>query len=140
MNEKEESKVHLSQAQSEEQLKGVRKWRVDDGPLSVCFFPGLFVVGRFEKRGNFHPGMVDRLHNPRAFAFLDGGQRIQLTPLPGNPTVIELGNAVLVYPVSQEDVNLIELYRRVTSLIAVAEPSNVIQPEAFKTNPHRQEN
>lgn len=87
-------------------------------PIVICITnSGMFLVGRKS------PGSK-KLLNPRVFAYLDNGNRIQMSPLPSTPPFITLIGNEIVYPVPEDDQegsrDIINLYNRVTDPVQIA--------------------
>ena len=78
----------------------------EDDSIYMIFRTGLFLVGKLVG-GN-------KLVGPRVFSVIDNGARIQMTPLPGVPMFVLLGNDGFRYPVPKADKVMYDLYYKVT--------------------------
>jgi len=78
----------------------------DEGVVMMVCAGGLFIAGKLYGK--------TMLKDPRVFAIIDEGRKIQLSPLPGTPGMITLGEFTFMYEIPKEDKNLQELYYRVT--------------------------
>jgi hypothetical protein len=92
----------------------------DEGAITMVCLAGLFVVGKLYGK--------TMLKDPRVFAIIENGARIQLSPLPGTPGMITIGDFALMYEIPKEDKNLQELYYRVTHPEEFAEKKTVAIP------------
>jgi hypothetical protein len=75
--------------------------------LTMVVTAGMFIMGKLVGSA--------MLRDPRVFQFLDEGKRISLSPLPGTPSFITLGESAFSYKVPEGDRNLVDLYKRVTT-------------------------
>lgn len=75
--------------------------------VTMCVVDGLFLVGKLSN-GN-------KLMNPRIFTLIDNGARMQLSPLPTQPSFISVHRMSLSYPIPEKEENLLALYEKVTT-------------------------
>jgi len=78
----------------------------DEGVVTMVCVGGLFIMGKLYGK--------TMLKDPRVFAVIEDGRKIQLSPLPGTPGMITLSEFAFMYEIPEEDKNLQELYYRVT--------------------------
>jgi hypothetical protein len=80
----------------------------EEGIIGMVISNGLFLIGRLVG-GN-------KLIDPRVFNIIDDGKRIQMSPLPGTPPFLTLGNDKMGYaiPETTENQNILDLYHKVT--------------------------
>jgi hypothetical protein len=80
----------------------------EEGFIAMVISQGLFLVGRLVG-GN-------KLIEPRVFSIIENGAKIQMSPLPGTPPFVIIGNDGIRYPVPDNagNKNLLDLYGRVT--------------------------
>jgi hypothetical protein len=80
----------------------------DEGIITMVINNGIFLVGSLIG-GN-------KLIEPRVFSIIENGAKIQMSPLPGTPPFLTLGNDKMGYvvPDTPENKNMLELYERVT--------------------------
>jgi len=81
--------------------------KTEEPKVTMCVMDGLFIVGKLVG-GN-------KLIDPRIFSLIEGGNKMQLSPLPCLPTVIHIARMSLSYPIPVHDVNMLNLYRKVTT-------------------------
>jgi hypothetical protein len=74
--------------------------------LKIAIIESMFIIGNVNE---------DVIHNPRIFMLIDGGKRVQMSALLGNPTSIRLLPNIVTYDVNEDDKATIELYNRVTT-------------------------
>lgn len=95
----------------------------ETGVITMVCSGGMFIVG------NLIGG--NKLVNPRLFMLIEDGKRIQMSPLPANPSFIILGNDGFRYVIPENERNILDLYDRVTHPITQSqqpvEPSNLIK-------------
>lgn len=85
------------------------------GIITMVYVGGIFIMGELVDK--------NKLRNPRIFQFIDGGNRIKLSPLPAFPSFILFKGEEFQYSVSGFlDPNLLELYYRVTEPQPTAQP------------------
>ena len=78
----------------------------EEGVISMVVSNGLFIVGKLVGGS--------KLIEPRVFLVIEGGKKIQLSPLPSNPPFITLGPDGFRYAIPETDRNVLDLYDRVT--------------------------
>ena len=78
----------------------------EEGVISMVVSNGLFIVGKLVG-GN-------KLIEPRIFQVIEGGKKIQLSPLPSTPPFITLESDGFRYAIPETDRNIPDLYDRVT--------------------------
>lgn len=79
----------------------------EEGVVTMIISNGLFLIGKLA-------GGNKLLCDPRVFMVIEGGKRIQMSPLPGAPPFITLGNDRMGYIIPETEKNLLDLYYRVT--------------------------
>lgn len=91
------------------------------GSITMVCISGIFIIGNLIS-GN-------KLINPRHFAIIEEGKRIQMSSLPGNPSWINIGSNGFRYLIPDTEKNILDLYDRVTHPVPVPnpEPSNLIK-------------
>ena len=98
-------------------------------PITMVCSGGFFLIGKIRMdNGGEEP--VPILIAPRVFTVIDGGKRIQLSPLPGMPTFIFVSDIAFSYPIPDTETNLLDLYEKVTKPPSpIIKPSEVIHGE-----------
>lgn len=106
----------------------------EEGVITMCVCNGLFIIGRLLGGGK-------KLLQPRVFtvftekAMVDGDlqevEKIGMRPLPGTPPFCYLGDAI-TYPVVTNQMNILDLYHRVTTPLPAKEVPEKPLPYPFQ--------
>lgn len=102
--------------------RSINEAPMPDIDLKVVTLPGLVLLGTVEE------GQEGVLHNPRILTILDGGKRIQLSPLPGTPPFVRYTGEVLAYDMPKREGVVYKLYAQVTSAEVDPNHPNYVGP------------